>query len=89
MVAGPHPNPAKAAATSAVTRRRQRWPSKLADCDRKLARYRAALEAGADPKVVTGWIAEVEAERRRILATLARPASGRASVLRLEFGELV
>jgi site-specific DNA recombinase len=42
----------------------------LADCQRKLARYRAALEAGGDPAVVNQWIAEVTqqrvaAERRR------------------------
>ena len=32
----------------------------LADCDAKLARYRAALDAGADPAVVTAWIAETQ-----------------------------
>jgi hypothetical protein len=37
----------------------------VAECDAKLARYRAALEAGADPAVVAGWIAETQAERRR------------------------
>ncbi len=40
----------------------------LASCDTKLARHRAALEAGADPTIVTGWIADVEADRRRALA---------------------
>jgi hypothetical protein len=47
----------------------------LADCGTKLARHRAALEAGADPAIVTGWIAEVEAERRRLLAVLNQPIS--------------
>ncbi|MFE9694323.1 hypothetical protein [Micromonospora sp. NPDC005806] len=47
--------------------------AQLADCDTKLGRHRAALEAGADPKIVTGWIAEVEAERRRALALLNEP----------------
>ncbi|MFI6159038.1 hypothetical protein ACIA59_03720 [Micromonospora haikouensis] len=37
----------------------------VAECDAKLARYRAALEAGADPTVVTTWIAETQAERQR------------------------
>ena len=37
----------------------------VAECDTKLARYRAALEAGADPAVVTDWIAETQAERQR------------------------
>jgi hypothetical protein len=45
----------------------------LAECNTKLARHRAALEEGADPKIVTGWIAEVEAERRRALPVLNQP----------------
>lgn len=36
-----------------------------AQCDAKLARYRAALDAGADPAIVAGWIAETQAERLR------------------------
>jgi site-specific DNA recombinase len=39
----------------------------IAECDAKLARYRAALDAGADPAVVAGWIAQTQAERQRIL----------------------
>ncbi|MFD8332956.1 hypothetical protein ACFV42_09895 [Streptomyces solisilvae] len=30
----------------------------ITDCDTKLATYRAALEAGADPTLVTQWINE-------------------------------
>jgi hypothetical protein len=36
----------------------------IAECDHKLARYRAALDAGADPGVVAGWISDVENARR-------------------------
>jgi hypothetical protein len=36
----------------------------VADCDRRLGRYRAALEAGTDPSVVGQWIAEVTATRQ-------------------------
>jgi len=36
----------------------------LAECDAKLARYRAALDAGADPAVVAGWIAETQTRRK-------------------------
>ena len=36
---------------------------KLADCDARLAKHRAALEAGADPTIVAGWMAEVQGER--------------------------
>ena len=35
----------------------------LADCQRRLDRYRAALEAGIDPAIVQQWIAEVTATR--------------------------
>jgi hypothetical protein len=42
----------------------------LRDCDAKLARYRAALAAGADPVVVTGWISQVQAERTAAEALL-------------------
>ncbi len=46
----------------------------IADCDRKLARHRAALEAGADPTLVTVWIADVQAEQANALAALQRVA---------------
>ena len=36
---------------------------KIAECDRKLAQYRAALDAGANPATVAAWIAETEAEK--------------------------
>ena len=38
---------------------------KLEDCDCRLARYRSALESGADPTIVTQWIAEVQGDRLR------------------------
>ena len=48
----------------------------IADCDDRLAKYRAALDAGADPAVVAGWIAEVRRDRQRAAALLkdATPA---------------
>jgi DNA invertase Pin-like site-specific DNA recombinase len=50
----------------------------VADCDRKLANYRAALDAGADPAVITGWIAQTQAEKSLAAARLRqRGASGR------------
>jgi site-specific DNA recombinase len=42
----------------------------LADCQRRLERYRAALEAGTDPAVVQQWIAEVTATRATAEAQL-------------------
>jgi site-specific DNA recombinase len=47
---------------SGITALRER----LAECDGRLARYREALDAGADPAVVVAWIKDVQAERRRI-----------------------
>lgn len=49
---------------------------KLADCDERLAKYRQALEAGADATVVAGWMAEVQGDRLRAEheMAMARPA---------------
>jgi site-specific DNA recombinase len=53
----------------------------IADCDAKLRQHRAALEAGSDPQIVTGWMAETQAQRAiarieaepRTAATTANP----------------
>jgi hypothetical protein len=63
----------------------------IAECDAKLARYRAALDAGVDPAVVGGWIAQVQADRAAAEADLARQ-TGRKPVRMLtreEIAELV
>ena len=39
--------------------------AKIAEYDRKLAQYRAALDAGADPAAVAAWITDTEAEKAR------------------------
>jgi hypothetical protein len=39
--------------------------SKIAECGRKLAQYRGALDSGASPVTVATWIAETEAEKAR------------------------
>jgi site-specific DNA recombinase len=44
----------------------------IADCEVRLARYQAALDAGADPQAVAEWTRQVKAERA---AALARDAS--------------
>lgn len=51
----------------------------VAEYDAKLARYRAALEAGADPAVVAGWIAETQAERRHAKERQRTPTSAEAT----------
>ncbi len=42
----------------------------LADCQRKLTRHRAALEAGGDPQVINQWIAETTQQQRQAQRTL-------------------
>jgi DNA invertase Pin-like site-specific DNA recombinase len=55
--------------------------AKIAECDRKLTSYRAALDAGADPAVVARWITDTQAERARYQAA-RRPATPRATLSR-------
>ena len=62
--------------------------AKLAQCDRKLTQYRAALDAGGDPAVVARWITEAEAERAKYQA-LQRPAPPRPSMSRQEITTIV
>jgi site-specific DNA recombinase len=45
---------------------------KIADCDAKLAQYRAALDAGANSATVAAWIAETEAERATYTLAMRR-----------------
>ncbi len=40
--------------------------ARLAACDKTPAAYRTALDAGADPTVVTAWIAEIQNGRRTL-----------------------
>jgi hypothetical protein len=40
----------------------------LADCDARLARYQATLDAGADPQTIAEWTRQVKAERAAALA---------------------
>jgi hypothetical protein len=42
---------------------------KILDCDARLAKYRAALDAGADATIVAGWMAEEQSERPRAQGT--------------------
>src|SRR5216683_895822 len=44
----------------------------IADCDARLARYQATLDAGGDPQTIAGWTRQVKAERA---AALARDAT--------------
>jgi len=48
----------------------------LAECDRKVANYRAALDAGTDPKIVTEWIVQVQTEKTLAEARLRQRGTG-------------
>ena len=48
----------------------------IAECDAKLTQYRAALDAGGDPKVIVEWITETTTIRTATQALLtAKPAT--------------
>ncbi|MFE9958991.1 hypothetical protein [Micromonospora sp. NPDC005299] len=62
----------------------------ITDCDTKLERYRAALDAGADPTVVTGWITQTQAECARAEADLhTQSGTGPRRMSRTEISNLV
>ena len=61
---------------------------KIDDCDKRLASYRAALEAGADPALVSSWIAEVT-EQRRAAEMERLPTAVNAVLSREEIAQLV
>jgi site-specific DNA recombinase len=61
---------------------------KIATCDTKLDRYRAALDAGTDPVVVQQWITQIQAEKSVAAADL-RQITGRRTMTAEEIGTLV
>jgi site-specific DNA recombinase len=64
--------------------------AQIAACDAKIARYKATLDAGADPAIVAGWITTTQAELAAALAQL-RPVDDRAvrRLSRQEIADLV
>jgi hypothetical protein len=60
----------------------------LAECDQRLARYRAALEAGTDPALIARWTAEVNAQRAMAQQRL-RQAAGTTRMTPAEIPTLV
>ena len=65
MQAAQDPGPA------ALTRPAQDTQALIVGCDTRLARYQAALDAGADPEAVAEWTRQVQAERAAVLARAA------------------
>jgi site-specific DNA recombinase len=62
---------------------------KIAECDRKLAQYRATLDAGADPATVAGWIVETGAQKASYALVMRRPGTTRHRVTEAEIKAIV
>lgn len=65
---------------------------RIATCDRKLSQYRKALDEGADPAVIGGWIADVRNDRTRAEGMLAdctsdQPTEAEISAMTTWFAE--
>jgi hypothetical protein len=68
----------------------QETSARLADCERKLTGYRAALDSGASPATVARWITETEAERDRLRAVQrAMPVQSAAVMTREQITSVV
>ena len=64
---------AAANAAEALTPEQAQARKMVKECERRLARYQAALEAGADPAVVTQWINEAQADKEAARKKLDTP----------------
>ncbi|WP_420000669.1 hypothetical protein [Streptomyces boninensis] len=53
----------------------------VADCNRRIERYRAALEAGTDPALVAEWIRTAQAEQAAAQQQLATAARRKREIL--------
>ena len=62
---------------------------KIAECDTKLAQYRAALDAGASPATVAAWISETEAERMTYALAMRHSASSPRRMTEAEIKAIV
>jgi site-specific DNA recombinase len=60
----------------------------IADCDAKLRQHRAALQAGADPKIITSWMAETQI-RRTAAEIRLQPGAPRQRLTREQLTSLV
>jgi site-specific DNA recombinase len=61
----------------------------ITDCDQRLARYRAALEAGTDPTLIARWTAEVNTTRAAAQAQLRTATAGRTRMTPAEINSII
>lgn len=60
----------------------------IADCDRKLVQYRAALDEGGNAATIGKWVAEIEAERARHELSM-RKVTGNRRIPEAEIKDIV
>jgi hypothetical protein len=63
-------------------------PARIAEANRRIARYKAALDADGDPAEIGAWISEAKAQRLTAEAEL-RQASTRARLSRQQITDLI
>jgi hypothetical protein len=61
----------------------------IGECDRKLATYRATLDAGGDPRVVSEWIAQTQGEKSLAQARLRQRGAARKRLSREQIHYIV
>ncbi len=59
-----------------VDARREGARYRITECNDRIAKYRALLDSGTDPVLVSGWLAEVQGEKLLAEATLAEVRKG-------------
>ncbi|MFJ8386675.1 zinc ribbon domain-containing protein [Streptomyces sp. NPDC094438] len=53
----------------------------IADCDRRIAHHRAALDRATDPELVSGWINQTQAEKAAVERRLSETGQAQRTVL--------
>jgi hypothetical protein len=80
-VAGQQAHADRAAAQAAM--------AKIEDASVKMARYRAALDAGGDPEEIGKWIAQAKPPRLAAEAELRQATAGTATLTRHQVQALI
>jgi hypothetical protein len=76
------------AGTNDTSARTEAAQARIADLDKKIAQYRASLDAGRDPAVIGPWIAETQAQKVAARAEI-RSATGQRRMTRDEIAAIV
>jgi hypothetical protein len=77
-----------AAGTGYASTRTAAAQARIVDLDKKIAQYRASLDAGGDPVVIGPWIAETQAQKVAAQAEI-RSATGQHRMTRDEIAAIL